>query len=210
MLAGRELVYLSSRLDAYIIEVNGSAKLNMRDGATMYVGYAGTNGHEYTSVGGLLVEDGKLSGAKLSLPAIRQYFVQHPYELSSYIRRNDRFVFFSEYDGSRWPAGSMGFRVMPMRTLATDKAIFPRGSVVLVNTRMPGAIGSRSFNQVMLDQDTGGAIRAAGRADIYIGIGREAEVLAGRQVAQGQMYYLLLKPDKVQPWYQRMNDSPAK
>lgn len=210
MLAGRELVYLPSRLDAYIIEVNGSAKLELVGGGVMYVGYAGTNGHEYTSIGRLMIDEGVISPGQLSLPGIREYFAAHPYELEDYIRRNDRFVFFREYTGDNWPAGSMGFKVTPMRTLATDKDIFPRGCAVFVDTRFPGAIGDRDLRQLMLDQDTGGAIRAAGRADIYVGIGPQAERLAGRQLAEGRMYYLLLKPQKVQAWYERMAaDSPA-
>ena len=46
----------------------------------------------------------------------------------------------------------------------------------------------------MLDQDTGGAIRTAGRADIYMGIGPDAEWVAGRTKNPGQMYYLFVKP----------------
>lgn len=213
ILHGLELVYLPSRLDAYIIEVNGSAKLQLTDapGTEMYVGYAGTNGHEYTSIGKLMVQRGVLDANRVSLPAIRDYFRTRPQELDSYISQNNRFVFFTQTDASRWPSGSMGFKVTPMRSLATDKAIFPRGVAVLVNTTIPiaGASGgTRPFQQLMVDQDTGGAIRAAGRADIYIGVGPEAEMLAGRQAAEGKMYYLLLKPERVQDWYNRMQANP--
>ena len=209
MLVGTELVYLPSRLDAYIIQVNGSAKLEMTDGSTMYVGFAATNGHEYTSIGRELVKDGKVSADRLSLPTLRAYFRSHPEELDGYIRRNDRFVFFREYDGSEWPAGSLGFKVTARRTLATDKAIFPRGCVVLVTTdRGPSGGWALPSSQLMLDQDTGGAIRAPGRGDIYFGIGPSAEANAGRQAAEGRMYYLLLKRDRVQSWYDRMMSRP--
>lgn len=203
-LQGLELVYLPSRLDAYIIEVNGSAKLNMTDGSVMYVGFAGTNGHDYTSIRKLLVQDGLLDENTAGLPAIRAYFNANPGQLEQYISQNARFVFFQPYQANNWPAGSMGFQVTPMRSLATDKTIFPRGSVVFTNTTMPTPSGVGGFNQLMLDQDTGGAIRAAGRADIYIGIGEQAETLAGRQAANGKLYYFLLKPERVQDWYNRM------
>ncbi len=205
MLAGTELVYLPSRLDAYIVQVNGSAKLEMTDGSVMYVGYAGNNGHEYTSIGRELVKDGKISADRLSLPTLRNYFAQNPQELDSYISRNKRFVFFREYSGDTWPAGSLGFKVTPRRSLATDKAIFPRGCVVLVTTdKGPSGGWALPASQLMLDQDTGGAIRAPGRGDIYFGIGPSAEASAGRQAAEGRMYYLLLKRDRVQAWYDRM------
>ena len=44
LLKGTELVYLPRRLDAYTIEVNGSAKLDLTNGDTLYIGHAGTNG----------------------------------------------------------------------------------------------------------------------------------------------------------------------
>ena len=197
-----ELIYLPSRLDAYIIEVNGSAQLTLTNGQTVYVGYAGTNGHDYTSLGRELVRDRKLPETGATLPAIKRYFDQHPEELETYIARNDRMVFFQFYDGANWPAGSLGFQVTPMRSLATDKAIFPRGCAVLVDTTFPD--GRQSFKQLMLDQDTGGAIRAAGRADIYAGIGASAAHAAGQQKAMGQLYYLLLKPDRVPYWHNQM------
>jgi membrane-bound lytic murein transglycosylase A len=201
-LSGLELVYLPSRLDAYIIEVNGSAKLNIVGGGEMYVGFAGTNGHDYVSIRKLMVQDGVLDEHTGGLPAMRAYFRQNPGTLEGYIRQNPRFVFFREYDSTNWPAGSMGFRVTPMRSIATDKDIFPRGSVVFTNTTIPTADGGTGpFHQLMVDQDTGGAIRAAGRADIYIGIGDQAEAIAGRQAANGKMYYLLLKPERVQTWH---------
>jgi membrane-bound lytic murein transglycosylase A len=191
LLRGQELVYLPSRLDAYSIEVNGSAKLRLNEGGTIYVGYAGTNGREYTSIGRLLVGDGVLDANTVSMPRIRQYFQDHPRKLDDYIQQNDRFVFFQEYPGSEWPAGSLGFRVTPARTLATDKKIFPRGGAVVVSTELPDG---KPFRQLMMDQDTGGAIRAPGRADIYFGVGGPAETLAGGQAAEGRLFYLFLKP----------------
>ena len=55
------------------------------------------------------------------------------------------------------------------------------------------------FTQMMLDQDTGGAIRTAGRADIYLGVGHVAERMAGTTRSEGQMYYLFLKPEYMMP-----------
>jgi membrane-bound lytic murein transglycosylase A len=45
----------------------------------------------------------------------------------------------------------------------------------------------------MLDQDTGGAIRTAGRADLYLGVGPEAERRSGATQATGQLYYFFLR-----------------
>ncbi|NLG42543.1 MAG: transglycosylase, partial [Phycisphaerae bacterium] len=40
---------------------------------------------------------------------------------------------------------------------------------------------------------TGGAIRAAGRCDVYMGIGPQAEATAGRTGAEGALYYIFVK-----------------
>jgi len=69
MLAGSELVWLANRLDAYIIEVQGSAKLNMIEGDALLIGYAGTNGHEYASLRRLLIEDKKINKHTASFQA---------------------------------------------------------------------------------------------------------------------------------------------
>jgi membrane-bound lytic murein transglycosylase A len=50
----------------------------------------------------------------------------------------------------------------------------------------------------VLDQDTGGAIRAAGRCDVYMGVGDHAGELAGGTYREGQLYYLFIKPDSDQ------------
>ena len=204
-LAGREVAWLKDKFEVYLIHVQGSAKLRLTDGSLMYVGYAGNNGHEYTSVGLELVKDDKLSMNRLSVPGIRNYFTSHPHEMDTYLNKNDRFVFFQQYTSTNWPAGSLGFPVTAFRSLATDKSVFPRGGIVMIETKLPTGTGSlQGFNQFMLDQDTGGAIRAAGRADIYMGEGTQAEVLAGQQYSEGRLYYFFLKSEHVAKWTQQL------
>ncbi|MBM4094063.1 MAG: hypothetical protein FJ276_32340, partial [Planctomycetes bacterium] len=83
------------------------------------------------------------------------------------------------------------------RSIATDKAVFPRGCLAFVKTKMPflrgQAISDQNFDSFALDQDTGGAIRSAGRTDVFAGTGPEAELLAGRTNAEGRLYYIFVK-----------------
>jgi membrane-bound lytic murein transglycosylase A len=85
-----------------------------------------------------------------------------------------------------------------MRTIATDKSNFPRASLAFISTTVPHAgragVVREPYEGFVLDQDTGGAIRAAGRCDIYMGQGDEAGHLAGRTYQEGRLYYLFLKP----------------
>lgn len=195
-LSGLEFVWLRTRFEQYLAHIQGSAQLRMPDGSARYVGYAATNGHEYTSIAKQLVADGKLDVNRLSLSAVKGYFQQNPGDLDRYIQMNNRFVFFQEYQPDTWPAGSLGFRVTPMNSIATDKSIFPRGGVTFVAP----ASARGGFPRFMVDQDTGGAIRAAGRADVYFGIGENAEREAGNTYVEGRLYYLFLKPGKVEQW----------
>jgi membrane-bound lytic murein transglycosylase A len=188
---GLELVWLSDPLDAFIAHVNGSAFVRLADGSMLRLGYSGKNGHAYTSLGQELVKDGQLRRDEVSLPAIRTWAASHPELLDGYLQRNESYVFFTPIDGN--PRGSLNLEVEAGRTLATDKTLFPRGALTFVEARLPDARGSEaSYERFLLDQDTGGAIRTAGRADIYLGIGDEAGARAGRTRSEGQLYYLFL------------------
>ena len=196
MLKGTELVYVESKLDAYIIHVNGSAKLIMPDNSVMYIGYAGKTDRPYFGLGSALVEAGAIPKSQLSLSSIRRLYRTNAALVDQYIEKNESYVFFTEYPNDRWPAGSLGTRVNEDATIATDKTIFPRGGLVMVDTRANTFTrGLVEYKNFMFDQDTGGAIRAAGRADLYMGNGAAAELLAGGQVANGKMYYFFLKPE---------------
>lgn len=198
MFAGTELAWVESALDAYIIHVNGSAKIFTPDNKIMYIGYAGKTDRPYSGLGKALVDAGVIPKEKLSLRAIREEYKKNPAAIEAVMAKNESYVFFTEYPGANWPAGSLGVKVHEKATLATDKKIFPRGGVVVVDTVTPTiAHGPQQFLRFLLDQDTGGAIRAAGRADIYMGTGAAAEMLAGGQFNDGKLYYLVLKPEYV-------------
>jgi membrane-bound lytic murein transglycosylase A len=204
-LVGREIAWLNDRLDAFLVHVQGSARLELVDGgAPLHVEYAGSNGHEYTSIGRLLAADGKMERSRINLPAIRAFFRDHPEELDSYLRRNDRYIFFREAGAERWPIGSLGFEITPMRSLATDKTMYPGGCVVLVQTELATPEGGwEPLEQFMVDQDAGGGIRAPGRADIYVGVGDVAGEIAGRQAHAGRLYYFFLKRERLAAWAQK-------
>jgi membrane-bound lytic murein transglycosylase A len=195
MLRGKELLWLSDPFEAYVAHIQGSAKIRLPDGQVVTVGYVASNGLEYRSMSQAMVNDGKISGSQLSLAGIIDYFKRHPDEVSFYTRLNPRFIFFGKQEGD--PHGSLNEPVTPMRTIATDKSIFPRGCLAFISTTLPreevGSVVLRPFTGFMLDQDTGGAIRAPGRCDVYIGVGDTAGKLAGQTYQEGKLYYLLLK-----------------
>ena len=56
-----------------------------------------------------------------------------------------------------------------------------------------GGVYLDPYGGFVLDQDTGGAIRAPGRCDVYMGQGDAAGRLAGQTYQEGKLYYLFLK-----------------
>ncbi|MGK7927402.1 MAG: murein transglycosylase A [Spirulina sp.] len=196
-LKGLELFWLRSRWEAYLIHIQGSAKLNLTDGTQTTVGYAGNTRKNYTSIGGELAKDGKIPLEELTLPRIFQYFDEHPEELNDYLTRDESFVFFAEKHGT--PAtGSIGVSLSAKRSIATDKRLMPPGALALIHTAIPefnarGELVENHFSRYVLDQDTGGAIKGAGRVDYFVGSGEKAGTIAGLTRSYGQLYYLLLK-----------------
>ncbi len=49
------------------------------------------------------------------------------------------------------------------------------------------------MTRLVLNQDTGGAVRGLGRVDLFWGQGREAELSAGNMKQEGKLFFLVLK-----------------
>ncbi len=199
-LRGLELFWLRDRLEPYIIQIEGSARLQLTDGTQTTVGYAGNTAYNYKSIGRELANDGKLPLEGMTMPIILDYFHKHPQELNIYLPRDPSFVFFQENYGA--PAqGSIKVPLSPERSIATDKSLMPPGALALIRASFPFVKGSgemehRIVSRYVLDQDTGGAIKGAGRVDYFLGTGKVAGDRAGVTVSDGQLYYLLLKSQK--------------
>jgi len=203
MLRGKELVWLGDAFEAYVAHVQGSAKIRMPDGEVVGVGYAANNGWDYRSISKAMVADGSISESQLSLSSMLDYFKRHADRVKQYTRLNPRFVFFKGEESQ--PRGSLNEPVTQMRSIATDKSIFPRGALTYISTYLPresgGVINKTVYSGFALDQDTGGAIRAPGRCDLYIGVGDTAGKIAGMTYQEGKLYYLFIKEDKAYALY---------
>jgi membrane-bound lytic murein transglycosylase A len=197
-LKGLELFWFKDRLEPYMIQIQGSAKLKLTDGTQTTMGYASNTAYNYRSLGRSLVDDGKFPLEGLNMPIILDYFRKHPQDLNIYIPRDKSFVFFQETYGK--PAqGSISVPLTPERSIATDKSLMPPGALALIRAPFPyinksNKIENRLVSRYVLDQDTGGAIKGAGRVDYFLGTGEAAGERAGVTVSNGQLFYLLLKP----------------
>ncbi|TAE55532.1 MAG: murein transglycosylase [Nostocales cyanobacterium] len=196
-LKGLELFWFRDRFEPYMIQVQGSGRLKLTDGKETSIGYAGNTAHNYKSLGKMLVADGKLPKDGVTMPTILEYFAKNPQDLNYYIPQNNSFVFFTETHG-RKPQGSISVPLTPERSIATDKSLMPPGALALIRAPFPflnkeGKLEHQTVSRFVLDQDTGGAIKGAGRVDYYLGSGKIAGDRAGITVNNGQLFYLLLK-----------------
>lgn len=191
-LAGLELAWLADPFEAILLQIQGSGRLRLPDGAVMTVGYAGHTDYPYRSIGAALIRDGHFEPGGVDLPGLRRFFDAHPELLHRYALENDRFVFFRNTHG-RAAVGSLGVPVTGGHTVATDKALFPPGAPAIVRVPDPTAPGE-FLVRIVADQDTGGAIRGPGRADLFLGTGAPAERVAGRLAHHGHLDYLIVRP----------------
>jgi len=176
--------------------------VRLSDGSCFQVSYAQSNGRAYRSIGKLLIDSGRATREELSMQGIKRYLRERPEEIREILNHNESYVFFRIVEEG--PVGSIGVALTGGRSIATDPALFPRGALAFLKTRKPvigpdGGIRSWvPFSRFVLNQDTGGAITGAGRADLFFGRGIEAEIAAGHLKEEGELYFLVLK-DKTKP-----------
>lgn len=199
LLAGKglELVWIDNLIDVFFLQIQGSGIVQLDTGGIMRIGFDDTNGHPYRAIGKLLLQQQAISLENMSMQSIRQYLDAHPEKVSEILNYNPSYVFFRVLQEG--PIGSIGVPLTPYRSLAMDKVLFPRGGLCFVDTALPvfddkqQLKGWQPFRGFLLNQDTGGAIRGPGRADLFTGYGPESRLTAGHMKKNGMFYFLIKK-----------------
>jgi membrane-bound lytic murein transglycosylase A len=193
------LAWVQDPVEVFFLQIQGSGKVYLDNGEVINVHYHATNGRPYRSIGKLLIDQEKISVEEMSMQKIREYLHNHPDEMDSVFNYNPSYVFFKiEPDG---PLGNINVKLTPGRSIALDRRLFPPAALVFIKTEKPvidstGHIhGWKQFTRFALHQDTGGAIRGPGRADVFWGNGPYAEIAAGHLKHTGELFFFVLKPD---------------
>ena len=187
------LLWLTSAEDKFFLQIQGSGNVQLEDGTIIHVGYAGHNGHDYASIGRILKNSGELR--EVSMQSIRQWLTDNPDKQQWLFNQNPRYIFFKQ--NQEGAITSQGVPAVSGRTLAVDPTIVPLGMPVWLDTSLSAT--GQPFQRLMVAQDTGSAIKGPVRGDIYLGIGKAAAVLAGKQQSPGKMYVLVPKSVTVEP-----------
>jgi membrane-bound lytic murein transglycosylase A len=194
------LAWVKDPVDVFFLQIQGSGKVFLDTGEVINVHYHGSNGRPYRSIGRLLIEEQKIPEEEMSMQKIRSYLQAHPQEMAPVLNHNPSYVFFKlESEG---PLGYLNVLLTPGRSVALDRRLFPPAALVYIQTKKPVINGAGQIDRwtdcsrFVLNQDTGGAIRGPGRADLFWGNGPYAEIAAGHLAHTGKLYFLILKPDR--------------
>lgn len=202
VLGGRnlEIAWLKDPVDVAFLQIQGSGRLILPGNKSICVGYSGSNGHPYRSIGRYLLDNGLLEKEQISMQSIRSFLAAHPSLVQDILNYNPSYVFFRILD--KGSLGNIGVPLTPGRSIALDSRLFPKGALAFISCQKPAIdgtgtiVGWKTFSRFVLNQDTGGAIRGAGRADIFWGSGHYAEIAAGHLKHEGELYLLIKKPER--------------
>ncbi len=184
------IAFIDDPVEAFFLHVQGSARVRLRDGSWLRVGYAGHNGHTYRAIGRELIERGALSRDEATAPGIKAWLRANPAQATDVMHSNPRYVFFRKLNSAATdgPFGSLGVPLTPGRSIATDRTRIPHGALMYLDGVDP--LNRRPMRMAVVNQDTGGAILGTVRADVFWGAGEEAEARAGLMRENGRLWLL--------------------
>jgi len=212
----RVLAFVNSANALYEMQIQGSGRIRLPDGAILRLGYAEQNGYAFrpmlasnakvrTRGGAIELEADddddesnditavRVRGFRLSLPASNGPVAVPGRRIAGAAGSgitDPSYVFFREIPANLdGPIGALGVPLKPGRSIAVDPRSTPLGYPVFVASRLPSS-GER-MQRLTIAQDTGGAIRGALRADYFFGNGRQAAQQARRMKQRGQLWVLL-------------------
>jgi len=181
------ICYTDSKIDLFFLEVQGSGRVILDSGETLFIGYSNQNGHKYSSIGKYLVSIGEISQEEISLQSIRAWFKLHPHRVDEVLNYNDSVVYFREKKHAA--SGSLGVVLTPERSVAVDRNFIPLGSMLFLDAK----IDRENVSRIVMAEDTGGAIKGALRADMFFGFSDDAMRVAGELKSPLKLWIFLPK-----------------
>ena len=193
------IVWVRDAVEAFLIQVQGSAQVEFADRRRARLAYDGRNGLPYTSIGKILIETGEIAEGAMSLASLKAWLRRDRERGLAMMRRNRSFVFFrlvDDFDARLGPIAGAGVPLAPMRSIAVDRTIWAYGLPFWIDAELPWADETpRPFRRLMIAQDTGSAIVGEARADLFFGSGDQAGARAGAIRHRAEFIVLLPRGD---------------
>ena len=186
---GLEIAWVDDPVALQFLQIQGSGRIRLSDGSAIRLGFGGSNGRRFRSLGDELVRQGIYNRHQVSATVISNWVKRNPVDGAELLLHNPSYVFFREIGrvpATSGPLGAMNRSITAQRSLAVDPAFTPLGAPIWLEKD-----GAEPFRRLMIAQDTGSRIKGAQRADIFIGTGQEAGRQAGRIHDAGRMVVLL-------------------
>src|SRR6056297_2897345 len=186
---GYEIAWVDDPVEKFFLQIQGSGRVRLPDGNVIRVGYGGSNGHEYRSIGQELVQRGVYQIHQVSAQVIKNWVRRNPEEGRELLFHNPSYVFFRRVDdvpATAGPLGAMNRSITAGRTIAVDPKFTPLGAPVWIEKG-----GKTPIRRLMVAQDTGSAIKGPQRADVFFGTGDAAGRAAGRLRDPGRLIILM-------------------
>ncbi|HEY5204908.1 MAG TPA: MltA domain-containing protein [Roseiarcus sp.] len=177
------IVWVRDAVEAFLMQVQGSAQVEFPDRSRARLAYDGRNGLPYTSIGKILIEAGEITEGAMSLASLKAWLRRDRVRGLDMMRRNRSFVFFQlveDFDAHLGPIAGAGVSLTPLRSIAVDRTVWTYGLPFWIDADLPWVDDTpRPFRRLMTAQDTGSAIVGAARADLFFGSGDAAGARAG-------------------------------
>lgn len=169
--------------ELFFLQVQGSGVLVFEDGQRMKALYAAHNGRPFAGIANPMRDRGLLARDNTSGDAIRGWLAGHRgAEAEAIMRLNPRYAFFRlAPDDGKPPQGAAGLPLPAGRAVAVDPAFHAYGELLWIDGEAALLVGAfPTYRRLVSALDTGGAIKGAVRADLYLGQGDAAGAEAGR------------------------------
>jgi len=183
------IAYVDDPVELFFLQIQGSGRIRLPGGRAIRVGYRGSNGHNYRSIGQELVRRGVYDAHQVSAEVIKNWVRRNPLDGQELLYHNPSYVFFrevSEVPADKGPLGAMNRSITTMRSIAVDPKYISLGAPVWIEKA-----GKKPLHRLMIAQDTGSAIKGSQRADVFFGTGDKAGREAGTLRDPGRLMVLL-------------------
>jgi membrane-bound lytic murein transglycosylase A len=189
------VVWVHDAVEAFLIQVQGSAQVEFPDRSRARLAYDGRNGLPYASIGKILIESGEIAESAMSLASLKAWLRRDTARGLDVMRRNRSFIFFrlvDDFDPDLGPIAGAGVALTPLRSIAIDRTIWAYGLPFWIDAELPWVDETpKPFRRLMIAQDTGSAIVGPARADLFFGSGDKAGARAGAIRHKAEVIVLL-------------------
>ncbi len=187
---GLEIAWVDDPVELFFLQIQGSGRIRLPDGRHIRVGYGGSNGHDYRSIGVEMIRRGIYNAHQVSADVIKNWVRRNPLEGVELLHHNPSYVFFrtvNKVPPHKGPLGAMNRSITTLRSIAVDRRYTPLGAPVWIE-KAGGRADATADDRARYRF---GHQRRAARRYLFFGTGDAAGRAAGKLRDPGRMVVLM-------------------